>query len=223
MIQPELIRLARPRPFAAWSLRTGRMHEALICVAFALLFSTAGAFVLSRNVRVEDLVFGPGRSPAVDALLTAIGVERTAVLVYMLERSFDALLIASAITPIFLWLLGSSAMHAAARLQGLSGHPYIPLLIAFGYATLVYQAPTSLTSIVFTGALSGIATAVSTVMLAWLGVFAHRAIALHYGVGGDRALAIFAIGALAFYLLPLLLIVGALVAIVVAAAILEYF
>jgi len=40
---------------------------------------------------------------------------------------------------------------------------------------------------------------------------------------GDQALAIFIIGGLAFYLLPLILIGILLVAIVVAAAILQYF
>ena len=60
-------------------------------------------------------------------------------------------------------------------------------------------------------------------MLVWLALVVHRAIELHYGVSGDQALAIFILGALAFYLLPLLLIGILLVAIVVAAAILQYF
>jgi hypothetical protein len=42
-------------------------------------------------------------------------------------------------------------------------------------------------------------------------------------VSGDQALGIFLLGGVAFYLLPLILIAVLLVAIVVAAAILEYF
>ena len=94
----------------------------------------------------------------------------------------------------------------------------------FGYAELVYQAPTSLAGIAFAGgAFTGIADAVSVVMLVWFALVVHRAIGLHYGVPGDQPLAIFLIGGLAFYLLPLILIAVLLVVIVVAAAILQYF
>ena len=197
---------------------------ALACVALAMIFSTLSAYRLSTTVQVESIVFGPTRSVIVDTLLVAIGVERTAVLVYVLQRSFDALVVAAALTPVFLWLLGSSAMHAAARLRGLRGHPFLPLLVLFGYAELVYQVPTSLASLALTGGpLSLIADVASLVMLIWFGLVVHRGIALHYGVPGDRAFGIFVLGALAFYLLPLLLIGATLVAIVVAAAILQYF
>ena len=73
------------------------------------------------------------------------------VLVYMLQRSFDALVVASAITPLFLWILGSSAMHAAARIRRVRGHPYLPMLILFAYAEVVYQIPTSVAGLVFGG------------------------------------------------------------------------
>jgi hypothetical protein len=219
----ELWNLRWPGRFAPWALGAGRLRQAIAFVAVAMLFSTASAFVVSRTVRVEDLVFGPTRSPAVDTLVGVIGIERTAVLVYLLERSFDALVIASALTPIFLVLLGSSAMHAAARLRGLRGRRYLPLLVLFAYAELVYQIPTSLAAIVFTGPLAGVASAVSLLMLIWFAFVVHRGIRLHYAVSGDRALAILLIGAIVFYLLPLLLIGGTLVALVVAAAILQYF
>ncbi|HEV8535321.1 MAG TPA: hypothetical protein VGR87_06310 [Candidatus Limnocylindria bacterium] len=220
----DLAALRWPKRFATWALQTGTLGTALVCVALAMAFSTLGAYRMANAVSVEDLVFGPTRSPAVDALLVAIGVERTAVLVYMLQRSFDALVVASAVTPIFLWLLGSSAMHAAARLRGVRGRPYLPVLVLFAYAELVYQVPTSVAGVVLAGGPAGpLADVVSIAMLVWFAFVVHRGIELHYGVSGERALAIFAIGALAFYLLPLILIVGTLVAIVVAAAILEYF
>jgi hypothetical protein len=213
----------RPRAFAAWALHASTF-AGLACVPIAMLFSTLSAYRLSQTVHVDDIVFGPTRSAIVDTLLLAIGVERTAVLVYVLQRSFDALVVAAALTPIFLWLLGSSAIHAAARFRGLRGRPYLPLLVLFGYAELVYQLPTSLAGILFAGSpLTPIADVVSVVMLVWLAFVVHRAIELHYGVSGDQATAIFILGGLAFYLLPLILIGILLVAIVVAAAVLEYF
>jgi len=213
----------RPRAFAAWALHASTFWG-LACVPIAMVFSTLSAYRLSQTVRVDDIVFGPTRSAIVDTLLLAIGVERTAVLVYVLQRSFDALVVAAALTPIFLWLLGSSAIHAAARIRGLRGRPYLPLLVLFGYAELVYQLPTSLAGIAFAGGpLTPFADVISVVTLVWLAFVVHRAIELHYGVAGDQALAIFAIGGLAFYLLPLILIGILLVAIVVAAAILQYF
>jgi hypothetical protein len=213
----------RPKAFAAWALDASTLGG-LACVPIAMVFSTASAYRLSQTVHVDDIVFGPTRSAIVDTLLLAIGVERTAVLVYVLQRSFDALVVAAALTPIFLWLLGSSAIHAAARFRGLRGHPYRPFLVLFGYAELVYQLPTSLAGIAFAGGpLTPIADVISVVMLVWLAFVVHRAIELHYGVSGDQATAIFILGGLAFYLLPLILIAVVLVAIVVAAAILQYF
>ncbi len=213
----------RPRAFATWALHASTFWG-LACVPLAMVLSTLSAYRLSQTVHVDDIVFGPTRSAIVDTLLLAIGVERTAVLVYVLQRSFDTLVIAAALTPIFLWLLGSSAIHAAARIRGLRGRPYRPLLVLFGFAELVYQAPTSLAGIVFAGSpFTAIADVISVVMLVWLALVVYRAIELHYGVSGDQALAIFILGALAFYLLPLILIGILLVAIVVAAAILQYF
>jgi hypothetical protein len=213
----------RPRAFAEWALHA-RTFWGLACVPVAMLFSILSAYRLSQTVRVDDIVFGPTRAAIVDALLLAVGVERTAVLVYVLQRSFDALVVAAALTPIFLWLLGSSAIHAAARIRGVRGRRYLPLLVLFGYAELVYQVPTSLAGIVFAGGpISAIVDVVSVVMLVWFALVVHRAIELHYGVPGDQALAIFLLGGLAFYLLPLVLIAVLLVVIVVAAAVLQYF
>ncbi len=214
-----------PRRFAAWTLATGTLNRALACIAVAMAFSTLGAYWLANNVQVEDLVFGPSRSAVVDALIAAVGVERTSVLVYMLQRSFDALVVASALTPVFLWLLGSSAMHAAARLRGVRGHPYLPLLVLFAYAEVVYQVPTSLAGVLLgaEGIGGELANLVSLVAFAWFAFAVFRGIELHYVVAGGRAIAIFLIGGLVFYLVPLILIAGTLVAIVVAAAILQYF
>ena len=213
----------RPRAFASWALQAGTFWG-LACVPIAMVFSTLSAYRLSQTVHVDDIVFGPTRSAIVHTLLVAIGVERTSVLVYVLQRSFDALVVPAALTPIFLWLLGSSAIHAAARFRGARGRPFLPLLVLFGYAELFYQAPTSLAGIAFAGSpLAFIGDAVSVVMLVWFALVVHRAIQLHYGVPGDQALGIFLLGGLVFYLLPLILIAVLLVVVVVAAAILRYF
>src|SRR5207245_2031695 len=121
--------------------------------------------------------------------------------------------------------VGPSAGIAAAGLRGARAHPFVPLLVLFAYAELVYQAPTSLAGIIFgaQGAGAQLATALSLVMLVWFGMVIYRGIELHYEVPSDRARAIFVMGALVFYLVPLVLIVGTLVAIVMAAALLQYF
>src|SRR5438876_8312320 len=101
-----------------------------------MVFSTVSAYRLSQSVHVDDIVFGSTRSAIVDTLLVAIGVERTAVLVYVLQRSFDALVVAAATTPIFLRLLGPCAIHAAARFRGVQRRRYPPLLVLFRHALL---------------------------------------------------------------------------------------
>jgi hypothetical protein len=96
--------------------------------------------------------------------------------------------------------------------------------VLFGYAELAYQAPTSLTGIAFAGGpFAVVADVASIVMLVWFALVVHRGIQLHYGVPDDEARWIFLVGALVFYLLPLILIAILLVVVVVAAAILEYF
>ena len=216
-----------PRRFALWTLANGTFPGALACIGIAIALSIIGAYDIATRTDVEDIVFGPTRSSAVDALIGAIGVERTSVLVYMLQQSFDVLVVASAATPIFLWLLGSSAMHASAALRGVRGRAYLPMIVVFAYAELCYQAPTSLTGLAFGSFGSGpgpqIASAVSILALVWFGMVVYRAIEIHYRVSGDRALGIFLVGAIAFYLVPFLLIIGVLIAIVLAAALLQYF
>jgi len=219
--------LLSPRRFADWALRTGTFPQALVFIGLAMAFSIVGAYRLATTIRVEDLVFGPTRSSFVDTLIAAIGVDRTTVLVYMLERSFDVLVVASAITPLFLWLLGSSAMHAAARIRGIRGHAYLPMIVLFAYAEVGYQVPTSTAGILFGSIGAGpgpqLASAVSVVALAWFALVVYRGIEIYYGVSGERAIAIFLLGAIVFYIVPLILIVGALIAIVLAASLLEYF
>jgi hypothetical protein len=222
----ELRTIYWPRRFAATLLARGSLLGSLVCIAVAMAFSTVAAYRIAQTVRFEELVFGPGRSPAIDALLNTIGRDRTAVVVYLFERSFDLLIIASALTPLFFWLLGSSAVHAAARLQGVRGRLYLPILLLFAYAALAYEVPVA-TATILLGAGPGpgesLSGAISLVMLLWFAAVAYRGIELHYGVSGGRALMIFVIAIVLFYLLPAALIIAAIISIVVAAAVLEYF
>jgi hypothetical protein len=54
-------------------------------------------------------------------------------------------------------------------------------------------------------------------------VIAHRAIQVHYGVDGAKAIRILVIALVLFYIVPLVFIVLAAVSIIVAAILLEYF
>src|SRR5207249_8610925 len=101
-----------------------------------------------------------------------------------------------------------------------------PVVILFAYAELAYQVPTSTAGMIFgfgRGLGPSLASAVGVVMFLWLAAVAYRGIELHYGVTGGRTLEVFLIAGALFYLLPGLLIVAAFVAIIIAAAVLEYF
>ena len=226
LVRLDLADLRWPGRFAAAVLARGTPAYAFGAIAVAMTFSTVAAYRFAATTRFEDVVFGPARSEVIDALLASFGVERTAVIVYLMQRSFDAVIVASALTPLFIWLLGSSAVHAAARIRGVRGRAYLPTVVLFAYAELVYQVPTSMAAILFGGGRgpgAALSTAIGIVMFVWLAAVVYRGIELHYGARGDSALAIFLIAALLFYLLPGLLIVAAFVAIVVVAAILDYF
>lgn len=218
--------LARsPRHGVPVVLARGTLGSALALVALSTALSALVALRVSREVRIDDLLFGEGRSPLVDYLLASIGTERTAVIVYLVQRSFDAVVFATAATPIFLWLLGSSAVHAASRLAGIR-RPYAPLLVLFGYAAALTRVPADLASLLLgvgTGAGPRLATVVSALTLVWFGALAFEGIRAHHGVAGGRAFAILCVAVGLFYLVPLALIVAAAVAIVLAGVVLEYF
>ncbi len=173
---------------------------------------------------MQDLVFGPGRSPAVGLLIDAIGVALASTVVFLVERSFNALVIATAFTPVFIWLLGASAVHAAARLAR-TRRPFLPLLVVFGYATALTRVPADLAgALLGTGRGLGpqVAQLAGLLALLWLCVIVWRAIQVHYGVAESRAFVILAVGIVLFYLVPLVLIAAAALAIIVAAIVLAF-
>ena len=225
MIAP-LIALARsPRIGVDLALARGSALLAFVLMAIASVASAMAAARVAESTNLNELFFAGTRQPWVQAMVDQIGPERTAVLLYLLQRSYDAVIIATAISPLFVWLLGSSAIHASARLAGIR-RPYAPLLIMFAYATALTLVPSSLATLALgSGPTVGarIAGLIGWVCVVWLGVIAYRAVRSHYGVARDQAIHILVIAILVFYFVPLVLIIAAASSIIVAAILLEYF
>jgi len=221
-----ILALARsPSAGAPIVLARGRLLSAVLLVLAATLVSGIGAVRISGETYLDDFFFGATRHPLISAMLQALGTERTAVVIYLMQRSFDAILVAAAVTPIFVWLLGSSAIQASARLAGIS-RPYLPLLILFGYAAALTLIPANAATLVLgTGATVGaqVAQLIGVACLVWLGVIAYRAVRAYYAVDQGGATRILVVALVLFYLVPLILIVGAAAAIIVAAVVLGYF
>lgn len=224
--QEPIIALARsPSAGAPVVLARGRLLSAVLLVLAATCVSGLGAVRISGETYLDDLFFGATRHPLITAMLQTLGTERTAVVVYLMQRSFDAILVAAAVTPIFVWLLGSSAVQASARLAGIR-RPYLPLLILFGYAAALTLIPANAATLVLgTGATVGaqIAQLIGVACLVWLGVIAYRGVRAYYAVDQSGATRILVVALVLFYLVPLILIVGTAAAIIVAAVILGYF
>lgn len=220
------IALARaPRTGVVRVLAEPSLLLALVLMAGASLTSTLAASRVGLDTDVNAWFFSGTRHPAVQLMIDSLGPQRTAVVLYLVQRSFDAIVVVTAISPLFYWLLGSSAIHASARLSGLR-RPYRPLLLLFAYATPLTLIPANIATLAL-GAGRGLgpqlASLVGVACVGWLLFIAHRAIRAHYDVDRDRATRILVIAVVAFYLVPLILIVGAAVAIIVAAVVLEYF
>lgn len=219
-----ILALARsPREGAASVVREGQLAGAVLLVAAATVLSVLQTLRFASEVSVQDVMFGPQRSPAVTALLETLGKEMTSVVLYLVESSWNALLVVSALAPILVWLLGATAIHASARLAG-NARPFLPMLVLVGYATALTRPVADLAALVLgpRGPGGGIAQLAGTAAILWLGVLAFYGIRAHYGVPDGRALSILLVAIVFFYLAPLTLILVALIAILVAAVVLEY-
>jgi hypothetical protein len=219
-----LIALARsPREGVAAVLRDGRLGIAVALVAAATVLSVAHTLRYANEVDVEEVVFGPGRNPAVSVLLAWLGRDMTAVVVHLFQTSWTWLLALGAVSPFLIWLLGATAVHAAARLAGIR-RPFLPLLVLLGYVTGITRPVTDLAALAAgpRAADTVLPVVAATVAIAWLGLLAWHGIRAHYGVPGGRALALLVVAVVFFYLAPLTLILLALVAILLAAILLEY-
>lgn len=221
-----LVALARsPSAGAPVVLARGRLLSAVLLVLAATLVSGLGAVRISGETYLDDLFYGATRHPLITAMLQTLGTERTAVVIYLMQRSFDAILVATAVTPIFVWLLGSSAVQASARLAGIR-RPYLPLFILFGYAAALTLIPANAATLLLgTGPTVGaqVAQLIGVACLIWLGVIAYRGVRAYYAVDRGGATRILVVALVLFYLVPLILIIGAAVAIIIAAVVLGYF
>ncbi len=224
--QEPLLALARsPSAGAPIVLARGRLLSAVLLVLAATCVSALGAVRMSGETFVDDLFLGATRHPLVTAMLQTIGTERTAVVIYLVQRSFDAVLVATAVTPVFVWLLGSSAVQASARFAGIR-RPYLPLLVFFGYAAALSLIPANAATLALgTGPTVGsqIAQLIGLACLVWLGVIAYRGVRAYYAVDQGHATRILVVALVLFYLVPLMVIVGAAISIIVAAVMLGYF
>ena len=150
-------------------------------MAAAAILAIAAAARFADSVPFEDIVYGERRNPAITALLDSLGREYTAVIVYLLQRSWSALVAVTALTPLFFWVLGATAVHAAARLAGARA-PFRPLFVLFGYASAFARIPADLATLflpVLAGAIGGLTTL-------GLGVMAWHALKTRLGLPTSR-------------------------------------
>src|SRR5438105_15065122 len=136
-----LAMLARtPRAGVARILERPSPVAALLLMSLACVTSTLVAARVGSETDVNELFFSGTRTPLVQAMIDALGPQRTAVVLYLVQRSFDAVVVATALSPLFYWLLGSTAVHASARLAGVRPS-FRPLLLFFAYATPLTLVP----------------------------------------------------------------------------------
>lgn len=224
MIDPLGALIRSPRAGVSLVLARGSPFIALFLIGIATALSATLAYRTLSESHVDDLFFGPTRHPLVAAMLDAIGRDRTSVVVYLFQRSFEAVVTATALSPLFVWLLGSTAVHASARLAGVR-RPFQPLLVLFAYATALTLVPADAASIALGDVPSAapVASLIGAVCLGWLALIVFRGIESHYAVSGPRALRILLVAVVLFYLVPVGLIVLAAIGLVVAAIVLGYF
>lgn len=209
--------MARLHAWVARTLATGRAGVAIALLGAATAVAALVALRTAAAVPFEQVAYGQGRSPAIDVLLGLLGTERTAVLVYLLERSWTALIAATALTPLLLCVLGSTAIHAAARLGGIR-RPFAPVLVLFAFAAALTRLPADLATLL----LPPVAGLIDVLATAGFGLMAWSALRLHYGLTSSAAVRTLTGAIVLFYVIPAVLIGVAVAAILVAAVWLEY-
>ena len=214
----------RPREGARAVLAQGTLLVAFVAMFAACAIAAMNASRFAASTAVSDLVYGSQRSPLVNLLLDAIGTARTAVVVYLAEQAWTAVIVLTAATPLLVWLLGATAVHAAARLAE-AGRAFSRFFVFAGYATALALVPSGLVSLALEGSAGSLGAAVARaaglLFFVWLGLLLYRGIEAYYQVAPTRALTILVVAVTVFYLVPLLLIAVTIVAIVVAAVVLE--
>ena len=221
----ELLALSRsPRRGAAEVLAGGRLSVAVGLVVVATAVAAVNAARFAADVPVSGILYGETRSPAIVSLIDALGRERAAIIGYLIEQVWTALVVVTAFSPLLVWILGSTAVHAAARIDG-ARRPLRPMLVLFGYATALTRIPADGAAAILGSGQSGgapFAQVIGTACLLWLAVIAWRAIEIHYALPPRHAAVVFLMAVALFYLAPLVLIIAAAIAILVAAIVLDY-
>ena len=216
--------VVRPGAAAADVLAEGRPVVAFLAIALACVVAALNTTRFAALTSVSDLVYGPQRAPVVDVLLRELGTARTAVVVYLAEQAWAAVLVVSAIAPFLVWVLGATAVHAAARLAS-AGRPFARFSVFVAYATATALVPSGLASLLLEAdprsPLAALGRLVGFALSIWLGALLYQGIRAYYAVSATRALTILVVAATLFYLVPFLLILGAMIAIVVAAVLLD--
>ena len=206
------------------ALATGRLPVALGLVVVSTLVAAVSAARFAGDVPVSSVLYGADRSPVIATLIDTLGVDRTAVISYLIEQAWTAVIVVTAFSPLLVWVLGATAVQAAARLDGIR-RPFGPMFVFFGYATALTRIPADgAAAILGSGKAAGapLAQLIGTVCLGWLAFLLWRAIEAHYALAPMRAAIVLLIAVVVFYLVPLALIVAAAIAILVAAIVLDY-
>ena len=205
-------------------LAGGRLSIAVGLVVVATAVAAVNAARFAADVPVSSILYGETRSPAIATLIDVLGRERAAIIGYLIEQVWTAVVVVTAFSPLLVWILGSTAVHAAARIDG-ARRPLRPMLVLFGYATALTRIPADgAAALLGSGRSPGAPAAqlIGAACLLWLAVIAWRAIEAHYALPARRAAIVFLIAVALFYLAPLVLIVAAAIAILVAAIVLDY-
>ncbi|HLZ47826.1 MAG TPA: hypothetical protein VKR80_04175 [Candidatus Limnocylindria bacterium] len=213
-----------PRRGVATILAGGRLWVAVGLVVLSTAVAAVSAARFAADVPVSSILYGSDRSPAIATLIELLGRDRAAVIGYLVEQIWTAVVVVTAFSPLFVWILGATAVHAAARLDGVR-RPLRPMFVFFGYATALTRIPADgAAAILGSGRAAGasLAQIVGVACLGWLAVLAWRAIEAQYALASGRAFVVLVIAIVLFYVVPFALIVGAFVAILIAAIVLDY-
>jgi hypothetical protein len=221
----ELLALIRsPRRGVALILASGRLPVAVGLVIVATAVAAAHAARFAVDVPVASVLYGDDRSPAIGTLIDAVGRDRAAIIGYLIEQAWTAVIVVTAFSPLLVWFLGTTAVHAAARLDGVR-RPIRPMFVLLGYATALTRIPSDgAAAILGSGKTVGaqIGQLIGIASLIWLAYITWRAIEAHYVLPPRRAFIVLVFAIVVFYVVPLVLIVASVVVLVVAAIVLEY-
>jgi hypothetical protein len=221
----ELIALIRsPRRGVPMILANGRLSVAVGLVLLATAVAAVSAARFAADVPVASVLYGDDRSPAIGTLIDALGRDRAAIIGYLIEQAWTAVIVVTAFSPLLVWILGATAVHAAARLDRVR-RPLRPMFVLLGYATAVTRIPADgAAAILGSGKTTGaqIAQLIGTACLVWLAFITWRGIEAHYALPPRRAFIVLVFAIVVFYVVPLVLIIASVVVLVIAAVVLEY-